>query len=232
MITIRKANERGVTQNDWLKSQHTFSFGRYYDPLHTGFGYLQVINEDIIEPNKGFGLHEHHDMEIISFVIQGILEHKDSTGTHAPLHSGDIQRMSAGMGIHHSEWNPSESETVHFLQIWITPQRSGLPPEYEQINLDTTKKNELILIASPEKKEHTLLIHQDIKLYAAHFTQPQFIEHSFEPKRMGWLQMIKGSLFINNQLIATGDGAQITNENFIILECAPDTEFLFFDLKS
>lgn len=232
MITIRKANERGLTKNDWLKSQHTFSFGRYQDPIHTGLGVLQVINEDIVQPNKGFGLHEHHDMEIISYVIQGVLEHKDSMGTHASIHPGEIQRMSAGMGIHHSEWNPSSSEIVHFLQIWISPHSSGLKPSYEQITLDTTKKNELLLAAAPIKKENTLLIHQDMNIYVGYFTQTKSIEHCFEAKRIGWLQMIKGQLFINNQLVMAGDGAQITNENFAIIECPNDAEFLFFDFKS
>lgn len=231
MIIIRKANNRGLTENSWLKSYHTFSFGEYQDPAYKGFGALRVINQDTVKPGAGFGSHEHHDMEIISYVIAGGLEHKDSMGTQSIIKPGEIQIMSAGMGITHSEFNASKEKSVHFLQIWITPTISGLKPSYEQKTLPPSKKNELLLIGSPNQTDEAITIHQEVNLYVGYFEKAASIYYDFKPKRIGWIQLIKGKIELNDQLLSAGDGAQIRAENIMFINCIDDAEFLLFDLK-
>lgn len=228
MISIRKANERGLTEIDWLKSYHTFSFGNYYDPRYMGLGALRVINEDRVQPGKGFETHQHSDMEIISYVIEGALEHKDSMGTGSIIKPGEIQRMSAGTGIAHSEFNASKSELVHFLQIWIIPNKKGLKTSYEQKSIQDIK-NELILIGSPEGEENTVLIHQNTHLYVAYLNKNKTVFHSFDESRLGWVQLIKGQVKINGIMLNAGDAAQL-DEKRIELTSVNDAEFLLFDL--
>lgn len=229
MILIRKSNERGLTQINWLKSFHTFSFGEYYDPKFIGFGNLRVINEDRVQPAQGFGKHGHHDMEIISYVIEGALEHKDSMGTGSIIKPGEIQRMSAGTGVTHSEFNHSKKELVHFLQIWIIPYKSGLAPSYEQKFIPKEKINELLLIGSQEGGDNVITIAQKADLYAGYFTENKEVTHKFK-NHSGWLQLVKGELLLNNQLLAAGDGAGIKNEQQIKIKCTKEAEFLLFDL--
>lgn len=230
MITIIKAHERGLTHIDWLKSYHTFSFGNYYDPKHMGFGDLRVINEDRVQPAKGFGTHQHADMEIISYVIEGALEHKDSMGTGSIIKPGEIQRMSAGSGVSHSEFNASQSEQVHFLQIWIMPNKKGIKPSYEQKSIPQNIHNQLILIGSPTGAEHAVSIHQDANLFVAYLDKNQSITHAFENSRLGWLQLIKGELELNGQILHAGDGAQCTDLSQIEMTAIENAEFLLFDL--
>lgn len=231
MLSLRKANERGLTEIDWLKSYHTFSFGNYYDLQHMGCGSLRVINEDRVQPGKGFEAHQHNDMEIISYVIEGALEHKDSMGTGSIIRPGEIQRMTAGTGVKHSEFNASKSEQVHFLQIWIIPNKKSLKPSYEQKAIPQSIKNELILIASPNGGDNAVLIHQEVDLYAAYLNKNQSISHSFKTSQLGWLQLIKGQLKINEQLLNAGDGAQLNNPGTYEITSIGDAEFLLFDLK-
>lgn len=228
MISVRKANERGLTRIDWLHSQHTFSFGNYYDPSQMGFGPLRVINEDIVKPSQGFGTHQHQDMEIISYVISGTLAHKDSMGTGSFIKPGEIQRMSAGTGVAHSEFNASSTEPVHFLQIWLQPSKKGLPPSYEQVTLPVSIKNQLVLIGSPEGGEHCIKIHQKVNLYLGCITAGSNLSHSV--RNTGWIQMIKGQITINNHPLQQGDGAKIESETHLKINCLNDAEFLMFDL--
>ncbi|NNM60171.1 MAG: pirin family protein [Legionellales bacterium] len=230
MISIRKARARGCTQTNWLTSFHTFSFADYYDPAQMGFKHLRVINEDTVEPDNGFGKHPHQNMEIISYVIEGALAHKDSMGTGSVIHQGEIQRMSAGIGVEHSEFNPSKTEKVHFLQIWLIPEQKNIKPEYEQKALPSVQ-NELILIGARQGGEHTVIIHQDVKLYKANLMQGQRIEYKFESDRCGWLQLIKGKIQLNGQELSPGDGAGIQNEKKIQLTGLENAELLLFDQK-
>lgn len=231
MITIRKGSDRGLTQIDWLKSYHSFSFGDYYDPHHMGFGVLRVINEDTVQPAKGFGTHQHRDMEIISYVIDGALEHKDSMGTGSVIRPGEIQRMSAGSGVAHSEFNSSNQAVVHFLQIWIIPNSIGLPPSYEQKKLPQIR-NELMLIGSPRGAEQAIVIHQDVELYNAKLDSSRSLKYQFQKGRNGWLQLVKGKLTINDTLIHSGDGVQMMDADEITLTALNEgAEFLLFDLK-
>lgn len=230
MILVRKANERGLTEIDWLHSQHTFSFGNYYDPAQMGFSTLRVINEDIVKPNQGFGTHQHRDMEIISYVISGALSHKDSMGTGSIIKPGEIQRMSAGSGVSHSEFNASKTEPVHFLQIWILPAKTGLPPSYEQTKLPNPPQNELMLIGSPQGGEHAIKIHQNVNLYLGKLTAGKNLSYTL--KNTGWIQMVKGQITVNNHPIQQGDGAKIENETILNINCLTNTEFLLFDLDA
>ncbi|MGE3317832.1 MAG: pirin family protein [Candidatus Berkiella sp.] len=231
MISLRKSADRGLTEIDWLKSYHTFSFGDYYDPQYMGFGTLRVINQDTVQPSQGFGTHQHRDMEIISYVIEGALEHKDSMGTGSVIKPGEIQRMSAGTGVAHSEFNASKDELVHFLQIWILPTRAGLTPSYEQKKLPQGKQNELVLIGSPEGGEYAITIHQDAYLYVAHLVGHKSVNYLFKPERKGWLQLIKGVVTANGQRLEQGDGAAITDTPSLTIESVSNAEFLLFDLK-
>jgi redox-sensitive bicupin YhaK (pirin superfamily) len=230
MIYIRKSNDRGQNQISWLKTFHTFSFADYHDPAFMSFGSLRVINEDIIQPAKGFGRHPHNDMEIITYVIEGSLEHKDSMGTGSIIKPGEIQIMSAGTGVAHSEANPSSAEPLHLLQIWIIPERTGLTPSYAQITF-SKEKNKFILIGAREKTQDAVLINQDVNLYTAVLEAGKSLEHSFKKDRQGWLQLIKGQIKLNAESMAAGDGAAIVDVDTINITSDADAEFLLFDLK-
>jgi len=229
MIYIRKSNERGNSQIGWLNSLHTFSFGEYYDPKFMGFGDLRVINEDTVQPGYGFGKHPHNDMEIISYVVEGSIEHKDSMGTGSVIRPREIQRMSAGTGVQHSEFNHSKTELLHFLQIWILPEKTGLQPSYEQKRIPDLV-NQLILIGSREGGEHAITIHQNVKLYVAYLAENHSIKYEFKKERKGWLQLIKGSIVLNGEQLSAGDGAAITDESEIHIESTNNAELLLFDL--
>jgi redox-sensitive bicupin YhaK (pirin superfamily) len=232
MITIRPSNQRGATNLDWLDSKHTFSFSNYHDPNFMGFSTLRVINEDKISPSGGFNTHSHRDMEIITYIIEGQLEHKDSIGNGSIIYPGEVQRMTAGTGIAHSEFNASETDLVHLLQIWILPNQNNLTPSYEQKYFaPETKQGKLKLIASQNGQDHSVTIHQDVNLYAANLNENETIEYLIEPRRNLWLQIVKGSLNINSKTLNTGDAAAITSEkNIMIKSQTNQTEFLLFDL--
>ncbi|MEM8637779.1 MAG: pirin family protein [Cyanobacteria bacterium P01_G01_bin.54] len=234
MLTIRKANERGVANFRWLNSHHSFSFGEYFDPNHMGFGHLRVINEDRVIAGEGFATHSHRDMEIITYVLDGALEHKDSIGNGSVIKPGDVQRMSAGTGIAHSEYNHSQAKGVHFLQIWIVPERKGLQPSYEQKYFDrASKQNQLRLVGSPDGREGSVVIHQDINLYAANLENGQTLTYGVEPQRQIWLQVAQGALTLNEQPLKAGDGVAIAAPETLTLNSnAADTEFLLFDLAA
>jgi len=232
MIRIRRADERGHFDHGWLDTRHTFSFADYYDPRFMGFRALRVINEDRVRPGNGFGTHSHHDMEIITYVLEGALQHKDSTGSGSVIHPGEVQRMSAGTGVLHSEMNPSPSEPVHFLQIWILPQRRGIRPEYEEKTFPIEERtNRLRLLVSPDGHDGSLTIHQDVKLYAATLGDGVTLEHSFAPERYGWIQLARGEVEINGERLRAGDGAAIEDERTLALRGHGDAEFLLFDLN-
>jgi redox-sensitive bicupin YhaK (pirin superfamily) len=228
----RRADDRGVANFGWLDSRHTFSFGEYHDPKHMGFGSLRVINQDRVSPGKGFGTHAHRDMEIISYVLEGALEHKDSIGTGSVIRPGDVQIMSAGTGIRHSEFNHSAIEPVHFLQIWILPDHEGIAPRYEQKRFtDDDKRGRLCLIGSPDGRDGSVVIHQDVSLFAALLKAGDQIEHDLPPKRRAWLQVLRGALAVNKDDLNVGDGVGVEDESSVIIRAkASDTEFLLFDL--
>lgn len=229
MIIIRKGSDRGNSRIEWLNSFHTFSFADYYDQNFMGFCSLRVINEDTVQPGFGFGKHPHNNMEIISYVIEGSLEHKDSMGTGSVIKPGEIQRMSAGTGVEHSEFNHSKTELLHFLQIWIIPDKKQLQPSYEQKTIPQ-EKNKFLLIGSHNGGEHAITIHQDVKLFIAYLTQNNSIHHQFEKGRKGWLQVVKGKINLNKQSLSAGDGAAITGEDRIEIVCEQNAELLLFDL--
>ena len=231
MIAVRKAEERGRSQISWLDSYHTFSFSDYYDPAHMGFRSLRVINDDTVAPAGGFGTHGHRDMEIITYVLDGALEHSDSLGTGSVIRPGDVQKMSAGSGIRHSEFNHSKSAPVHFLQIWIVPDRGGVKPAYEQINFSREAKlGKLLLVASNEKRDGLIHLQQDAQLYVTVLEGNQRVEHALANGRHGWVHVARGSVHVNGQLLKAGDGAAITAESKIELSAAPEGEVLLFDL--
>lgn len=231
MIEVRKADDRGIANFGWLDSRHTFSFGHYHDPRHMGFGPLLVINEDKVTPAKGFGTHGHRDMEIISYVLDGELAHKDSMGNGSVLRYGDVQRMSAGTGVMHSEFNHSSDKQVHFLQIWIQPSVQGIPPSYEEKHFDTTSKaGKLRLIASPDGEQGSVTIHQDAKLYASILQASQEITHTLAAGRSAYLHLIRGKITANGTVLHTGDALKIQAETLITINEAEDAELLLFDL--
>jgi redox-sensitive bicupin YhaK (pirin superfamily) len=231
MITIRKLSERGQANFGWLDSRHTFSFGQYYDPNHMGFSSLRVINEDKVTPGAGFGTHGHRDMEIITYVLEGALEHKDSIGTGSIIRAGEVQRMSAGTGILHSEFNHSNSSPVHFLQIWLLPQTKGLTPSYEQQYTHLTQTpGQLKLIASPNGGDGTLKVHQDVNLYGAVLSTGDRIRHTFNSDRQGWLQVARGALKLNETTLQAGDGTAIGDQSHLEITATEDAEILLFDL--
>ncbi|MEO1427774.1 MAG: pirin family protein [Cyanobacteria bacterium J06632_19] len=232
MIIIRPSQERGNANFGWLDSNHTFSFGSYYDPNHMGFSNLRVINEDKVQPGKGFSTHSHKDMEIISYVLEGELEHKDSIGTGSIIRPGDVQRMSAGTGIAHSEFNASNTNGVHFLQIWILPEKKGIQPSYEQKHFSVAEKQgKLKLVASPDGRDNSVTIHQDANLYVAVLNNGDRLNHSTDKNRSLWLQVARGALDINGESLGAGDGAAITEESEIAIVATSDnTEVLLFDL--
>jgi redox-sensitive bicupin YhaK (pirin superfamily) len=232
MITVRPAQARGNANFGWLDSKHTFSFGSYYDPKYMGFVNLRVINEDKVQPNKGFGTHSHRDMEIISYVLEGELKHKDSIGNGSVIRPGDVQRMSAGSGIAHSEFNASDRDPVHFLQIWILPDRAGIEPSYEQKHFSQQEKQgRLKLVASGDGRDNSVTIHQDANLYVAVLNNGDRVKHNTNDNRSLWLQIARGSIEVNGQLLDAGDGAAITGETEIEIAASSDnTEVLLFDL--
>lgn len=234
MITIRSAQERGIANFGWLDSRHTFSFGGYYDPNHMGFGNLRVINEDKVTPGQGFGTHGHQDMEIISYVLEGALEHKDSIGTGSVIRPGDVQRMSAGTGIRHSEFNASNTQPVHFLQIWILPEQRGIEPSYEQKTFtEVEKRGKLRLVGSRDGRDDSIIIHQDVDLYAALLQQGESVTHTLDRERIGWLQVVRGTIQLNEQNLTAGDGAAISQESLLTLTSNYDTtEVLLFDMAA
>ena len=232
MITLRPAEERGLARLGWLTSRHSFSFGDYYDPRHMGFGPLRVINEDRVEPGSGFDTHGHRDMEIVSYVLEGALEHKDSIGTGSVIRPGEVQRMSAGTGIRHSEFNPSQTKPVHFLQIWLLPRQDGLKPGYEQKSFPAAgKHNRLRLVVSPDSAEGSVLIHQDARIYDASLDEGASVTHALGKGRKAWVQVVRGSLDIEGEWLRTGDGAAIEAVDTVTLAAHdPRTEILLFDL--
>ena len=231
MIEIRKADERGFADHGWLRSFHSFSFARYYDPEHVAFGPLRVINEDRVAPGQGFGRHGHNDMEIISYVLEGQLEHKDSIGTGSIIRPGDVQRMSAGTGVLHSEYNPSPSEPVHFLQIWIQPDRRGVAPSYEQKRFEAQeKRGRLRLIASPDGRDSSVTIHQNARVYAGLFDGDERATHDVDPDRRVYVHVVRGDLNVNGQRASTGDAAKLTGVSRVTLADARNAEVLLFDL--
>jgi len=218
MITLRPANERGHANHGWLESYHTFSFAGYFDPQHMGFRALRVINEDRVEPGRGFGTHPHRDMEIISYVIEGALQHKDSMGTGSVIRPGDVQRMSAGTGVTHSEFNGSRSERVHFLQIWIVPEKQGLKPSYEQKNFsESDKLGQLCLVASRDGRNGSVTIHQDASIFATILQVGQTVCHRLESGRHAWIHVVRGDVDIAGQTLRAGDAVAITGDSEIKL---------------
>ena len=231
MIVVRKSAERGYFDYGWLKTYHTFSFADYFDREHMSFGSLRVINEDFVQAGKGFGTHPHRDMEIITYILEGQLAHKDSMGTGSIIKRGDVQRMSAGTGVTHSEFNASQSETVHLLQIWILPKYTGLQPSYEQKYFNAREKQDrLRLVASPDGRDGSVAIHQDASMYAGILSKGKELSHSLANGRRAYAHVARGALEMNGERLETGDGAKITDENKITLATLEDTELLLFDL--
>ncbi len=230
MITLRKAGERGRTHLDWLDSRHTFSFGDYYDPAQNGFSVLRVINDDSIAPARGFGTHPHRDMEILTYVTQGKVEHRDSTGNHGIVPAGEVQLMSAGTGIQHSEANPSPSEPLHLLQIWILPDKQGLKPGYEQRTLKRTNGGGFALVASPDAADGSLKIHQETAVYSGVLKKGSEAIRELAPGRKGYLHVVRGRMALNGVEVEKGDGAKIADEPRLKFTAVDDAEVLLFDL--
>ena len=229
MITIRKSNDRGHFDHGWLDTYHTFSFGDYRDPQHMGFRVLRVINEDWVAPGTGFGMHPHRDMEIITYVLDGELAHKDSMGNGSVIRPGEVQRMSAGTGVRHSEMNPSPAQWLHLLQIWILPDRAGITPSYEQKMFEPSeRRGRLRLVASPDGAEGSVTIHQDVRLYAT-LLDDQEVSHTFDKGRYGWLHVARGNATVNGIDLPAGDGAAISDESKLII--GGQGEVLLFDLN-
>lgn len=231
MLQIRHSEERGAANHGWLNSHHSFSFGSYHDPKHMGFGPLLVINEDRVTPGQGFGTHGHRDMEIISYVLDGALEHKDSMGTGSVLHYGDVQRMSAGSGVRHSEFNHSQTDGLHFLQIWIQPNVTGIAPSYEEKHFaPESKQGKLRLVASSDGRQGSVLIHQNASIYASIMKEGDALEHALDEGRTAYVHLIRGSLVVNGTPLKAGDALKLTQEARVTLANAEDAEFLLFDL--
>jgi len=231
MLTVRRSGDRFHTKIGWLDSRHTFSFGEHYDPDHMGFRALRVINEDRVKAGSGFGTHGHRDMEIISYVLEGQLAHKDSMGTGSTIVPGDVQRMSAGSGVMHSEENPSRSEAVHFLQIWILPDSRRLPPSYEQKNFSEEERhNRLRPVAARDGRDGALTVHQDVTLYAALFDAGQAVTHELAAGRHAWVQVTRGAVTVNGEKLLAGDGAAISEERRVAILAESPSEVLLFDL--
>ncbi|HXW84076.1 MAG TPA: pirin family protein, partial [Candidatus Binataceae bacterium] len=227
---VRRAADRGLTQLDWLKSRHTFSFGDYFDPKHNGFSVLRVINDDWVSPGRGFATHSHADMEIVTYVLEGAVEHRDSLGTRSVIPAGDVQRMTAGTGITHSEFNPSQSAPLHFLQIWILPERRGLTPGYQQKSLGQTLPGQLALVASHAGGNGALIVHQDVDLYAGRVGPSDSIVHRLRPERRAYAHVALGKVALNGVALAEGDGAQLAGEARVEFANGSGAEVLLFDL--
>lgn len=231
MLQVRRSAERGHFNHGWLDTYHTFSFSDYYDPEHMEFRSLRVMNEDRVAPGQGFGMHGHRDMEIVTYVLEGALEHKDSLGNGDVLRPGEFQRMTAGTGIRHSEFNPSASEPVHLYQIWIMPERNGLPPGYEQRPIDVKKsQNRLLLVASPDGRDGSLTIRQDAKLYLARLDTGKAVGYGIQPGRAAWVQVQRGGVTVNGQSLTAGDGAALEGEEAVEMKGVESAEVMLFDL--
>ncbi|MBP6275974.1 MAG: pirin family protein [Limnohabitans sp.] len=233
MLTLRKSSERGYADHGWLQSFHSFSFANYFDPAHMGWGNLRVINEDRIAPGTGFGTHGHRDMEIISYVLSGNLAHQDSMGNVKGIPPGDVQRMSAGNGVRHSEFNHAEGEQTHFLQIWIEPNVTGIDPGYEQKTVpESAKRGQLALVAAPEAGDHAVKIHADARLYAGLLDGTESATLSLDPARKAYVFLVRGSLQVNGQALSAGDAAMLQAESSLVLGQGHDAEVLVFDLAA
>ncbi|MGB3510032.1 MAG: pirin family protein [Microcoleaceae cyanobacterium] len=231
MISLRKAQARGHANHGWLNTYHTFSFANYFDPQHMGFRSLRVINEDTVSPRQGFGTHGHRDMEIITYVLEGGLEHKDSVGNGAVLHPGEVQHISAGTGIMHSEYNHSKSEPVHFLQIWLLPDTKGLKPSYGQRAFDLRQNSgKLTLVAAKDGRNGALKVNQDVNLFAGILKKSDQISYSLPSNRHGWIQVARGEINLNGLFLEVGDGAALSDVNDVSIEANSDAEILLFDL--
>jgi len=237
MITLRKSDERGHSNHGWLDTRHTFSFADYYDVEHMGFRSLRVINEDVVAAGEGFPMHGHREMEIITYIVSGALQHRDSLGSGGVIRPGELQRMSAGTGIMHSEFNPSDSEAVHLLQIWIMPGQRGVTPSYEQKEIPADeRRGTLRLVASRDGREGSLTIHQDAQVYATLLASGDALAHTLAPGRHAWLQLISGSLALSalsgaRAEMQAGDGAAVSEETLLQIKCLADAEALLFDLN-
>lgn len=232
MIELRKASDRGVANFGWLDSRHTFSFGHYYDPQQVGFSDLRVINDDRVQPGMGFGTHGHRDMEIFTYVLKGALEHKDSMGTGSVIRPGDVQMMSAGSGITHSEFNHSQNESVHFLQIWIVPDRLRVTPRYQQKHFATAeKRGRLRLIIAPDAADGALDVYQDARVHAGLFDGAERAEISLAPERHAYVHVARGALKLNGVRLGAGDGARVRDEARLRFDDGEDAEILLFDLR-
>ena len=231
MQKLRPSDARGHANLGWLDSRHSFSFGQYFDPKHMGFGPLRVINEDRVNPGTGFDTHGHKDMEIISYVLDGALEHKDSLGSGSEIRPGEVPRMTAGSGIRHSEYNPSKTDPAHFLQIWITPEAEGLAPGYQQKRFAPEEsEGRLRLVASRDGRSASLTIHRDVDFYMARLDGDQSLRHQLAPGRIAWLQVARGALRLNGEALAAGDGVAIEDEISLSLSHGKDAEILLFDM--
>ena len=231
MIRVRRSEERGLARHGWLESRHTFSFAEYRDPRHMGFRALRVINEDRVQPGQGFGTHAHRDMEIVTYVLEGALEHKDSLGTSSVIRPGEVQRMSAGTGVTHSEYNASRDALVHFLQIWILPERPGLAPSYEERSFPATERQgRLRLVASRDGRDGALTLHQDAAIYAGLLATGDRTELGLRPGRHAWVQVARGAVKLGDETLQAGDGAAVSGESLLALEGVQPAELLVFDL--
>ena len=231
MIELRKANERGHANHGWLDSYHTFSFADYHDPRHMDYGSLRVINEDTVQPGQGFGTHGHRDMEIITYILEGALEHKDSMGNGSVIRPGDVQRMSAGTGVRHSEFNASQKDPVHFLQIWIEPNVTGIAPGYEEKHFDAAaRRGRLRLIAASGGRDGAVDLHQDAAVYAALIDLDERAEHPLAAGRKAYVHVARGNVTVNGQRLGAGDAAKIGGEPAVVIERGEDAEVLLFDL--
>ena len=230
MIRIRKAAERGHAQYDWLDTWHTFSFDTYHESAHMGFRSLRVMNEDRVQPGLGFGMHGHRDMEIVTYVLEGALEHRDNMGNGSIIHAGEFQRMSAGTGIQHGEFNPSETEPVHLYQIWLLPASKGLKPSYEQRTFsEEEKQGKLLLVASPEA-DGSLMIHSNARVYLSSLRGNEQLSHAVQPGRHAWVQILRGAVDINGQRLVASDGAAVSDEANVTMRAAEPSEVMLFDL--
>ncbi len=231
MIQVRKAKDRGHANHGWLETYHTFSFSTYQDPQHMRFRSLRVMNEDVVAPGQGFGTHPHNDMEIVTYVLEGALEHRDSMGNGEVLRPGEFQRMTAGTGITHSEFNPSASESVHLYQIWLLPDRRGLEPSYEQKRFaENERHNRLRLVASNDAADGSLLIHQDARIYLSKIDAGNEIEHGLLENRHAWLQVLRGTVSLNGLELGTSDGAAVSDTRALTVRAHADAEIMLFDL--
>lgn len=230
-VTVRPSDARGHANHGWLDTRHSFSFANYYDPRQMGFRALRVINEDVVAPGTGFGTHGHHDMEIVTYIVRGALEHRDSTGEHSVIRRGEVQRMSAGTGVRHSEFNPSPDEDVKLLQIWLLPERDGIAPGYQQALFpDSDKHNRLRLLVAPDGRDGALSIHQDVELYAACLDAGASVGLALRPGRGAWLQVVEGAVSVDGQLATAGDGVAVEGVAELLIIASQPAEILLFDL--